>query len=58
MNINLSILDTSLLIELSEYLTNPDTLYGQYKDEFTCAYNSFFENIGINHYHLFANISK
>jgi tRNA1(Val) A37 N6-methylase TrmN6 len=57
MNIDLTNLNTNLIHELTDYLTKPDS-FNIYKDEFTCAYKTFFDLPGENHYHLLANISN
>lgn len=54
---DLTYIDTSLVNELKNHLTHPDSIE-QYRNEFECAYNCFFQEPGVNHYHLFANISK
>ena len=49
-------LNTTYLNNLKSFLTQFNNT--DYEDEFLCAYQSFFQNIGENHYHLFCNISN
>lgn len=58
MEINISDIDLNLLNSLKKYLTPREELSDLNNGEFKCAYDSFFQEPGQNHYHLFANISK
>ena len=57
MSIDLTNLNLNLINEVKIHLTDPSTMT-EYKNEFECAYNCFFQLPGENHYHLFANISN
>jgi predicted O-methyltransferase YrrM len=57
MELDLTSLNTRIIYELKSHLTPPSS-FQKYENEFSCAYNCFFQQPGENHYHLFANISN
>jgi predicted O-methyltransferase YrrM len=58
MELNINDLDLSLIENLKIYLTPREELSDLNNGEWKASYDAFFQEPGMNHYHLFANISK